>query len=144
MDAPSTDPVLERIAQHPANHAVLRWVAHDADTALRRWTDSGHEPGAQRLLALAESADLPVVFVTCGVANLLAHATTGVVFAAHRGRYSFFVRGHAPAPASARVHDSLDGPWDLTPLEPTWTGLWLDDDDEDRDTLREAFEAASR
>jgi len=113
---------------HPANERILAYLGAD-DERLTPFHGLGFDQGG---VALFEEYghDLPEACKwSLGTANVMVHPTTGVIFAVHRGRFTFLLR-RANAPAARRESvETLDGFIDVSSLDADWWVFWFDDDD---------------
>ncbi|HHH27512.1 MAG TPA: hypothetical protein ENK57_04060 [Polyangiaceae bacterium] len=133
----------DRVHEHPANRAILAWLRVSPDAPLRPWVESGFDPGAPVLFYDLGARIPEVTRFTLGTANICVHVETGVIFAMHYGRYTFFVRRVSGAARSRDLLCTLDGDLDVSTLEPHWTGVDLEDEGE-VDTMFDAYRWAGR
>jgi hypothetical protein len=133
----------DRMRAHPANERILDWLGVGPDDRLRPFHGFSLDEGG---FALFEryGRDLPEECKwSLHVNNVMVHPATGLIFAAHYGRFTFLLRRSGEAPRRGDTAETLDGTVDLRPLEGEWWEWWFEDDD-DIAELHEAYARAGR
>jgi hypothetical protein len=131
MDAESLGILKERMLRLPQNQEILRFlqIAPDTNWKLRPWpqADYGFDEGGRIFFKYGKN--LPdELKLTLGIHNLMVNTENGLVFAAHYGRCTFFVRCGsaklgAPDTDRLRYGETLDGFVDARSLGPDWAML---------------------
>lgn len=140
MDAESLGILKERLLRLPQNQEILRFlqIALDTDWKLLPWpqADCGFDEGG-RIFFRKYGKNLPdEVKFTLGIHNLMVNTENGLVFAAHYGRCTFFVRCGltkmgAHDSERLRCGETLDGFVDARSLGPDWAILnWFCEEEE--------------
>jgi len=126
---------------HPANARILAWLG--TEDRLRPFHGLGFDQGGVALLE-RYGRDLPDACKwSLGIANVMVHPATAVIFAVHHGRSTFLLRRLAASTGRPPFGETLDGRIDLRGLEDEWWS-WSFEDDDDIVELHAAYAHAGR